>query len=66
MVKIWIFNLYICVTWGIDKNLTPFGNHLTVTDCFGKGLVPKNRSDVVVDFDLLEIIQELKKKFQEE
>ena len=37
-----------------------------VTDCFGKGVVPKNRSDVAVDFDLLEIIQELKKKFKEE
>ena len=38
----------------------------TVTDCVSKWVIPKNRSDVAVDFDLLEIIQELKKKFQEE
>ena len=33
-----------------------------MTDCFGEGVIPKNRSDVTVDFDLLEIIQELKKE----
>ena len=38
----------------------------TVTDCFGKGVIPKRKSNVVVDYDLLEIIQELKNKFQEE
>ena len=37
-----------------------------MTDYFGNGVVHKNRSNVAVDFDLLEIIQELKKKYQEE
>ena len=37
-----------------------------MTDCFGKGVIPKKKSNVVVDHDLLTIIQELKKKFQEE
>jgi len=35
-----------------------------VTDCFGKGVVPKNRSDVAVDFDLMEIILDLRKKYK--
>jgi len=39
-------------------------NYSTVTDCFGKGVVPKNRSDVAVDFDLLEIILDLRKKYR--
>ena len=40
-------------------------NHYsTVTDCFDKGVITKNRSNVAVDFDLLEIIQELKSKYQ--
>ena len=37
-----------------------------MTDCFGKGVVHENRSDVAEDFDLLEVIQDLKKKFKEE
>ena len=38
----------------------------TVTDCFSKGVVHKNRSNVAVDFDLLEIIQELKSKYKKQ
>ena len=53
--------MYLKIKFSINFHLH---HHSTVTDCFGNGVVPKKRSNVVVDFDLLEIIQELKSRYQ--
>ena len=50
----------------ITQQKSAYPHHYsTVTDCFGEGVFPKNITNHKVDFDLLEIIQDLKKKFQE-
>ena len=46
-----------------EKN-SPLHHHSTVTDCFSKGVVHKNRPNVAIDFDLLEIILDLRKKYK--
>tara|TARA_B100000963_G_scaffold314149_1_gene292530 strand:- start:1206 stop:1412 length:207 start_codon:yes stop_codon:yes gene_type:complete len=38
--------------------------YFIVTDCFGKWVVPKNRSSHLIDFDVLQIILDLGKKYK--